>query len=130
MSEVPEDLKYIKTHEWVRLEEDGTVTIGITDHAQQALGDLVYVELPAVGAQLEIEDNCGVVESVKAASDLYSPIAGEVIENNTILSDTPELINNSPYEEGWLFKVELAEDSGMDALLTAEEYAEFIADEE
>jgi len=130
MSEVPEDLKYIKTHEWVRVEENDTVTIGITDHAQQALGDLVYVELPAVGAQLEIEAGCGVVESVKAASDLYSPIAGEVIKSNTALSDTPELINNSPYEEGWLFKVQLAEDSGMDALLTAEEYAEFIADEE
>jgi len=130
MSEVPEDLKYIKTHEWVRVEEDNIVTIGITDHAQQALGDLVYVELPAVGAQLEIEAGCGVVESVKAASDLYSPIAGEVIKSNTVLSDTPELINNSPYSEGWLFKVQLAEDSGMDALLTAEEYAEFIADEE
>ncbi len=130
MSEVPEDLKYVKTHEWVRVEDDDIVTIGITEHAQQALGDLVYVELPEVGSQLEIEAGCGVVESVKAASDLYSPIAGEVIETNTLLSDTPELINNSPYEEGWLFKVQLAEDSGMDALLTAEEYAEFVADEE
>jgi glycine cleavage system H protein len=130
MSEIPNDLKYVKTHEWVRVEEDGTVTIGITDHAQQELGDLVFVELPEVGDQLDIEAECGVVESVKAASDLFSPIAGEVIESNTLLTDTPELINNSPYEEGWLFKVKLAEDSGMDALLSAEEYAESLEDEE
>jgi len=128
MSEVPQDLKYVKTHEWVRVEEDNIVTIGITDHAQQALGDLVYVELPELGDELEIEGTCGVVESVKAASDLISPIAGEVIDTNTALSDTPELINNSPYQEGWLFKVQVA--SGMDALLTAEEYAEVVADEE
>ncbi|MEN8216577.1 MAG: glycine cleavage system protein GcvH [Pseudomonadota bacterium] len=126
MSEIPNDLKYVKTHEWVRVEEDGTATIGITDHAQQELGDLVFVELPEAGDQLDIEAECGVIESVKAASDLLSPIAGEVIESNTVLADTPELINNSPYQEGWLFKVKLAEDSGMDALLSAEEYAEFL----
>jgi glycine cleavage system H protein len=127
MSEIPKDLKYVKTHEWVRV-EDGTVTIGITDHAQQELGDLVYIELPDVGDQLEIEDTCGVVESVKAASDLYSPIAGEVIESNTALSDTPELVNSSPYQDGWLFKLKLAQNSGMETLLTAEQYAEFIAE--
>ncbi|HEW98116.1 MAG: glycine cleavage system protein GcvH [Candidatus Parabeggiatoa sp. nov. 3] len=129
MSEIPEDLKYIQSHEWVRI-EDGIATIGITDHAQEALGDLVFVELPETGDSLNVDDACGVVESVKAASDLFSPIAGEVIDNNAALIDEPELINSSPYSEGWLFKVRLAEDSGLENLLTAEKYAEMLAEKE
>ena len=129
MSEIPEDLKYIQSHEWVRI-EDGIATIGITDHAQHSLGDLVFVELPETGDSLNVDDACGVVESVKAASDLFSPIAGEVIDNNAALIDEPELINSSPYSEGWLFKVRLAEDSGLENLLTAEKYAEMLAEKE
>jgi glycine cleavage system H protein len=129
MSEIPEDLKYIQSHEWVRI-EDGIATIGITDHAQEALGDIVFVELPEKGEPLNVEDGCGVVESVKAASDLFSPIAGDVIDNNAALIDEPELINSSPYSEGWLFKVRLAEDSGLENLLTAEKYAEMLAEKE
>ena len=130
MSEVPENLKYTESHEWVCVEEDGTVTVGITDHAQEALGDLVFVELPNRGELLNVEDSCGVVESVKAASDIFSPIAGEVIESNTSLTDEPELINKSPYGDGWLFKIKPAKDSGLDKLLTAAQYTEIIADEE
>ena len=130
MSEIPEELKYSKSHEWVRLEEDGTVTVGITDHAQQALGDLVFVELAEVGQIVATNDQCGVVESVKAASDIYSPIAGEVVEVNDLLSEQPELVNTDPYDEGWLFKLNPAEDSGLDDLLTASEYSEFVATEE
>lgn len=128
MSEIPNNLKYTKTHEWVRVEENGTVTIGITDHAQQQLGDLVYVELPSAVTQLAREETCGVIESVKSASDLLSPIAGEVVESNSALTDAPELINSSPYQDGWLFK--LKPDSDMDVLLTAEQYGEIIAEEE
>ncbi len=130
MSEIPEELKYSKSHEWVRLEEDGTVTVGITDHAQQALGDLVFVELAEVGQIVATNEQCGVVESVKAASDIYSPIAGEVVEVNDLLSEQPELVNTDPYDEGWLFKLNPAEDSGLDDLLTASEYSEFVATEE
>ena len=130
MSQIPEELKYSKSHEWVRLEEDGTVTVGITDHAQQALGDLVFVELAEVGQIVATNDQCGVVESVKAASDIYSPIAGEVVEVNDLLSEQPELVNTDPYDEGWLFKLNPAEDSSLDDLLTASEYSEFVAAEE
>ncbi len=129
MSEVPENLKYTKSHEWVRV-EDGIATIGISDHAQSEMGDLVYVDLPNVGDDFEIEDECGVVESVKAASDIFCPIAGKVIESNDALSDAPELINSSPYGDGWLFKLEPTEDSGMETLLTAAEYLEVIANKE
>ena len=129
MSEIPEDLKYIESHEWVRLEED-IATVGITDHAQEALGDIVFVELPEIGDLLNVDDASGVVESVKAASDLFSPIAGEVIDTNDDLIDKPELINDSPYSEGWLFKVRLAEDCNLDDLLTTEQYAEKLEAEE
>ena len=129
MSEVPENLKYTKSHEWVRV-EDGIATIGISDHAQSEMGDLVYVDLPNMGDDFEIEDECGVVESVKAASDIFCPIAGKVIESNDALSDAPELINSSPYGDGWLFKLEPTEDSGMETLLTAAEYLEVIANKE
>ena len=130
MSEIPDDLKYTKTHEWVRVENDGIVTVGITHYAQEALGDLVFIELPEVGQDIEIEEQCAVVESVKAASDIYSPIAGEVIKVNTALIDKPELVNSSPYEDGWLFKVKLAEESGLDELLAAEDYGEILKQEE
>ena len=130
MSEVPENLKYTESHEWVCVEEDGTITVGITDHAQEALGDLVFVELPNEGEPLNVEDSCGVVESVKAASDLFSPIAGEVIETNASVTDEPDLINKSPYGDGWLFKINPAEDSGLDKLLTAEQYIEMLAADE
>ncbi len=129
MSEVPENLKYTSSHEWVRVEQDGTVTIGITDHAQHELGDLVFVELPEIGTHLEIEDASGVLESVKAASDLYCPIAGKVIAINTALDDTPELINQSPYDKAWLFKLEPTENS-MPTLLTATQYIESITNTE
>jgi glycine cleavage system H protein len=129
-SEIPENLKYAETHEWVRFETDGTVTIGISDHAQQSLGDLVFIELPEKGQQFKVADQIGVVESVKAASDIFTPIAGEVIEVNDSLADAPELVNNSPYQDGWLLKLKPAENSNFVDLLTAEQYAEIIADED
>ena len=131
MSEIPSNLKYAKTHEWARLEKDGTVTVGITYHAQELLGDLVYIELPEVGQEVDVEEQCTVVESVKAASDVYSPVAGEVISINTALLDEPQLVNSSPYEDGWLFKLKPADlKTDMAELLTAEEYAEHIKTEE
>ncbi len=105
MSEIPTDLRYTKSHEWVRTEEDGTLTVGITDHAQEALGDLVYIELPEVGAEMSAEEACCVIESVKAASDIYMPISGEIAEVNEALEDEPEIVNKSAYDEGWIFKV-------------------------
>lgn len=126
MSEIPNDLKYTKTHEWVRVEDDGTITIGITDHAQEGLGDLVFVELPDLNELVAIEEPCGVVESVKAASDVYSPISGEIIARNEKLVDEPELVNGSPYEDGWLFKLKPDGDSQLTDLLTAEEYTAVI----
>ena len=124
MSNVPGDLKYTKTHEWVRLDDDGTAVVGITDHAQAALGDLVFVETPETGQQLVVGDACAVVESVKAASDVYSPIAGEVTAANEGLADAPELINQDPYGDGWIMRVSLAAESGLDALIDADTYRE------
>jgi len=122
MSEVPSELKYTESHEWLRLEDDGLITIGVTDHAQALLGDLVFVELPEAGTEFVSGDECCVVESVKAASDVYMPISGEVVEVNEALADEPEIINNSPYDNGWLFKVkpsanELADLMDADAYL-------------
>lgn len=128
MSEVPSELKYTKSHEWIRDEGDGTVTIGITDHAQELLGDLVFVELPEVGADLTSGDACCVVESVKAASDVYSPISGEVTEVNEILADAPETINDSAFDDGWLFKVRLSAEIELDELMDADAYNAEIAD--
>ena len=105
MSEIRKELKYLSSHEWARVEEDGTVTIGITDHAQEALGDVVYVETPEVGSQVSAGEEAGVVESVKAASDIYSLISGEVIAVNEALQDAPETVNSSPYDDGWFFRV-------------------------
>ncbi|MCG6862647.1 MAG: glycine cleavage system protein GcvH [Chromatiaceae bacterium] len=129
MSETPEDLKYTKEHEWVRDNGDGIVTVGITDHAQDALGDLVFVELPEVGRRVESSEACAVVESVKAASDIYSPLGGEVTETNAALSDAPETINDDPYGEGWIFKLRVSDASELSGLLDAIAYNKLVAEE-
>ena len=130
MSDVPSELKYSKSHEWVRDEGDGTVTVGITDHAQELLGDLVFVELPEVGATLDVGGDCAVVESVKAASDVYSPVSGEVTEVNEALVDSPEIINGDAFGEGWMFKVRLSDETQLEDLLDADGYAEVMAEDE
>ena len=122
MSQTPSELKYASTHEWALLEEDGVVTVGITDHAQEALGDVVFVELPEVGDVLAAGDEAGVVESVKAASDIYAPIGGEVTAINPRLEDDPETVNSDPYHDGWFYKLQPSEVSELDALLSAEGY--------
>lgn len=126
MSQVPAELKYADTHEWLRLESDGTVTIGITDHAQAALGDLVFVETPAVGRKLARDESCAVVESVKAASDVYAPIPGEVIASNTALADAPEVVNDDPYGKGWMWKIKPDNAADLDGLLDAAGYEAFL----
>ncbi len=118
----PADLRYTASHEWVRLESDGTLTIGITDLAQDSLGELVYVDLPALGKNVAAGDSCAVVESTKAASDVYAPISGEVIATNEALSGAPQTVNESPYETGWLFKLRPAAAGAEQALLTMEQY--------
>lgn len=120
------DMKFVDTHEWVRLEADGIASVGITNHAQELLGDLVYVELPAVGASIATGDTIGVVESVKAASDLYSPIAGEVVEVNDAVVADPTLANTEPHAAGWLFKVKLADVAELDGLMSADKYRALI----
>ncbi len=122
MSQTPSELKYAATHEWARLEEDGTVTVGISDHAQDALGDVVFVELPELGSTLAAGDEAGVVESVKAASDIYAPVGGEVIAVNEQLEDEPETVNGDPYNDGWFFKLQPADSAELDELLSAEDY--------
>ncbi len=122
MSDTPSELRYASSHEWSREEADGSITVGITNHAQDALGDVVFVELPEVGRQLAAGDECAVVESVKAASDIYAPVSGEVIAINEALSDAPELLNSDPYGEAWLFKVKPSDSSELDELLDAEGY--------
>lgn len=129
MSHTPSELKYASSHEWARLEDDGTVTIGITDHAQEALGDVVFVELPEVGVVLTAGDDAGVVESVKAASDIYAPIGGEVIEINEALGDEPETVNSDPYSEGWFYKLRPADASELDGMLSSEGYQQQCADD-
>lgn len=129
MSSIPSELRYAKSHEWTRDNGDGTVTIGITEHAQEALGDVVFVELPEVGTQLSSGDEFGVVESVKAASDLYSPVTGEVLEVNEALEDSPESINESPYGEAWIMKLRLDNPEDLEALLTSDGYKTFIESE-
>jgi len=130
MSNVPEELKYTKSHEWIRREADGTVTIGITEHAQELLGDMVFVELPEAGRALACEEDCAVVESVKAASDVYAPIDGEVTEVNGALEDSPEIVNQDPYGDGWLFKMKPADDAEVDGLLDAAGYQAVVAEDE
>lgn len=122
MSEIRTEMKYLSSHEWARLEEDGTVTIGISDHAQEALGDVVFVETPEVGSSVTAGEEAGVVESVKAASDIYSPVSGEVIAVNAALEDEPEIVNGSPYDDGWFFKVKPSDVSELDNALDADGY--------
>lgn len=130
MSETPNELKYAKSHEWARLEEDGTVTVGITDFAQQQLGDVVYVELPEIDVALEAGDEAGVVESVKAASDIYAPIGGTVIAVNSVLEDAPETVNADPYGAGWFYRIDPNDVADLDDLLDAEAYNDVCESEE
>jgi glycine cleavage system H protein len=129
MSNVPADLRYMKSHEWARLEADGTITIGISDHAQQALGDLVFAEVPEAGRRISAGEACAVVESVKAASDVYSPVSGEVVAANADLGGQPELINQDPYGAGWLMRVRPDDKSQFAALLDAPAYEAALAAE-
>lgn len=128
MSDIRSELKYLSSHEWARVEDDGTVTIGITDHAQAALGDVVFVELPEVGAMVTAGQEAGVVESVKAASDIFSPVSGEVIAINEKLADAPETINAAPYDEGWFFKVQPDDLEELEDALDAEAYQASISE--
>jgi len=130
MSTIPAELKYSKSHEWVRRESDGSVTVGITDHAQDLLGDMVFVELPEPGRELQAGQECAVVESVKAASDVYSPVSGEVVAVNEAISDSPELVNKEPYGEGWMMRIKPVAAADVDALLDAEAYQALIDSEE
>lgn len=129
MSNIPSELRYLRSHEWVRLEDDGTVTIGITEHAQESLGDVVFVELPESGATLGAGDEAGVVESVKAASDIYAPLTGEVMQVNELLEDAPETVNSDPYNDGWFFKMKLADEGELNDLMDSDAYAEFVESE-
>jgi glycine cleavage system H protein len=129
MSEVPTELKFLSTHEWV-LAEDGIATVGVSDHAQELLGDLVYVELPETGSTVAAGDSVGVIESVKAASDTYAPISGEIIEVNSDLEDAPERINVDPYGDGWMYKMSIEDPEELENLLDADAYSESIIDEE
>lgn len=130
MSNVPAELKYTKTHEWVRTEDDGTITVGVSDHAQAALGDLVYVEAPETGESYGAGDACAVVESVKAASDIYSPVAGEVVESHDVLADEPEHVNEDPYGEGWIFRLRPEKPEDLDGLMDAEAYEKLLDEED
>ncbi len=123
MKNIPGDLKFLSSHEWARIESDGTITIGISDHAQDLLGDIVFVELPEVGQTLDAESDAAIVESVKAASDVYSPISGEVKAVNSLLEDQPEIINSSPYEDGWFYKISPSDLGELDNLLSPEDYS-------
>ena len=128
MREIPGDLKFLSSHEWARIEDDGTVTVGISDHAQDLLGDIVFVELPEVGKILSAEGEAAIVESVKAASDVYSPLSGEIIAVNSLLEDNPEIVNESPYEDGWFFKIKPDNLDELAELLDAESYADSCED--
>lgn len=126
MSDFPTELKYAETHEWVRVEDDGTVVVGITDHAQDALGDIVYIELPEVGSSADTGAEVAVVESVKAASDIYSPISGEIVEINSSLDDQPETVNHSPYGDGWLFRIQVSDPDDLQDLMDADGYQSMV----
>jgi glycine cleavage system H protein len=128
MSEIPGDLKFLSSHEWTRVESDGTVTVGISDHAQDLLGDIVFVELPELGQSIDAESDAAIVESVKAASDVYSPLSGEVVEVNSLLEDQPEVINSSPYEDGWFYKLKPTDMDELNNLLSPEDYSEVCED--
>ena len=128
MKNIPGDLKFLSSHEWARVESDATITIGISDHAQDLLGDIVFVELPEVGQTLDAETDAAIVESVKAASDIYSPLSGEVIEVNSLLEDQPEIINSSPYEDGWFYKLTPSDMGELNNLLSPEDYSDVCED--
>jgi len=130
MSDIPTELKYAPTHEWARLEEDGTVIVGISDHAQSALGDVVYIEAPEIGLTVSAQEEAGVVESVKAASDIYAPVGGTICAVNDDLTDKPEIVNQDPYGDGWFFKLTPTDPADLDDLLDAEAYAEVCAEVE
>jgi glycine cleavage system H protein len=130
MSKTPEDLKYTKSHEWVRVAPDGTVTVGITDHAQDLMGDMVFVDLAEVGSSVDAGEDCAVVESVKAASDVYAPLSGEVVAVNDALANSPELINKDPYGQGWIFRLKPSDASEMGELLDVKAYQALLAAEE
>ena len=125
---IPEKYRFSKDHEWARDEGDGTVTVGISHHAQDALGDIVFVELPALGAAVEQEDDFGVVESVKTVSDLYAPVAGEIVAINEDLEDAPELVNESPYDQGWIVKIKMSNPAELEGLMDAKGYESFLTD--
>lgn len=129
MSDIPTDLRYASTHEWVRPEGDGVFTVGISEHAQDLLGDMVFVDLPSVGDAVITGDDCAVAESVKAASDIYAPITGEIVEINEQLENSPELVNSDPFGEGWMFKIKAEDPDEILSLLDAEAYASSIDDE-
>jgi len=122
MSQIPGDLRYLSSHEWIRIESDGTAFVGITEHAQEAMGDLVFVETPEVGSTVTAGEEAGVVESVKAASDIYAPLSGEVVSANEALEDAPELINNDPYGDGWMFQIKISDQNELEGLLSADDY--------
>ncbi|MBU2712607.1 MULTISPECIES: glycine cleavage system protein GcvH [Zooshikella] len=124
MSSIPAELRYVSTHEWVRLEDDNTAVVGITDHAQELLGDVVFIELPDVDATISAGDEVGTIESVKAASDMFAPLSGDVIAINEDLEEAPELVNSDPYGDGWLFKIKIKDQVEVDELLDAEAYSE------
>ena len=129
MSDVPSDLKYLETHQWVRVDENGLATVGITDFAQQQLGDVVYIGVPELGTTVTGGEEAGVAESVKSASDVFSPVTGEVVEINELLEDEPEKVNEDPYGEGWLFRVKMTDDGELDGLMDADTYSDFVAAE-
>ena len=128
MNETPSDLKFLASHEWIRLGDDNIVVVGISDHAQEQLGDVVFVELPSIGDEVLSGDEAAVVESVKAASEVYTPLSGEVIEINEALEENPEFVNTSPYEDGWFFKLRVSDENlgSIDSLMTAEEYSSML----
>lgn len=128
MSKFPDNIKYAASHEWVRVDDDGIATVGISHHAQDALGDIVFVDLPELGATVNAKDEVAVVESVKAASDIYSPVSGEIVAINEALVDAPETVNSQPYDGGWFFKVEISDETELEDLMDAEAYAEHVED--
>lgn len=130
MSKIPDELRYTQTHEWVRVEEDGTIVVGITDHAQSQLGELVFVELPDIGVNVSASDEVCVVESVKAASDVYSPLSGKILEINEDLEEAPSLVNSDPYGDGWLYKLKPIDTDEFSDLLDADGYSEHIKEDE
>jgi glycine cleavage system H protein len=130
MSNAPEELKYSKSHEWARLESDGTVTVGISDYAQQALGDLVFIETPEIDRTVKAGEACAVVESVKAASDIYAPVSGEIIDTNPELGNAPELVNNDPYGDGWIMRIRPSDKAELETLLDAASYQDLTREQE